>query len=129
MFVSCVVNMVMAQKNYFVHLFIRPLLVRELDSWRDILSMFEGVALVPDLPDRLIWIHDRARIFSVRKLSELMLNDGVEDLAFNFNNVWSLFVPPKVRSFLWMLYLKRIPTIDFLLKRGISIEESKRDCP
>ncbi|KAK8631690.1 hypothetical protein V6N13_028472 [Hibiscus sabdariffa] len=58
-----------------------------------------------------------------------MLNDGVEDLAFNFNNIWSLFVPPKVRSFLWMLYLKRIPTIDFLLKRGISIEESKRGCP
>ncbi|MBA0646979.1 hypothetical protein Goklo_014895 [Gossypium klotzschianum] len=47
--------------------------------------------LVPEEEDRLIWIHD---------------NNGLK-------------VPARARSFLWMISIDRLPTKEFLIRRGV----------
>lgn len=38
-------------------------------------------------------------------------------------------VPPKVRNFMWMLAISRIPTKDFLVQRGVRLDLSSCGCP
>ncbi|KAK5795380.1 hypothetical protein PVK06_036644 [Gossypium arboreum] len=82
-----------------------------------------------EVEDRIVWIHDKGAVFSVKKLSQLLAYDGIEAVEFSFDRIWSLKVPPKVRNFLWMLAINRIPTKDFLISRRIQIDSSNRGCP
>lgn len=43
------------------------------------------------------------------------------DLSFNFDKIWKLKVPPRVRSFLWMISIDRLPTKEFLIRRGVKL--------
>lgn len=50
-------------------------------------------------------------------------------MSFNFDKIWKLKVLPRVRSFLWMLAIGRIPTKEFLIRRGVQIQQLTKGCP
>ncbi|MBA0721296.1 hypothetical protein Golax_008855 [Gossypium laxum] len=77
--------------------------------------------------DRLIWIHDNNGVFSLKKLSKLLIK-GVEDISFAFDKIWKLKVPPRVKSFLWMISINRLPTKEFLTRRGVQLRQLERGC-
>lgn len=109
--------------------FTRPLLDRELVSLIGLKEKVGMKVLVSDVEDRLIWVHDSKGVFSVKKLSKLLLEVGVEDLSFNFDKIWKLKVPPRVRSFLWMISIDKLPTKEFLSRRGLHFNNLERSCP
>ncbi|TYH19981.1 hypothetical protein ES288_A05G395600v1 [Gossypium darwinii] len=57
-----------------------------------------------------------------------MLDDEA-DVNFAFGRVWNIKVPPRVLSFLWMLAIDRIPSKEFLTKRGVNIQNFSISCP
>lgn len=59
--------------------------------------------------------------FSVKRLSDLFLEEGVLEEEFGFNKIWKLNV--------WMMAVGRIPTKDFLIKRGVQSLKLKKECP
>ncbi|KAK5841234.1 hypothetical protein PVK06_010143 [Gossypium arboreum] len=62
-------------------------------------------------------------------MSDLLMEKGVEDLSFDFEKIWKMKVPPRVTSFLWMLALGRLPTIEFFERRGIQFQQMRKECP
>ncbi|KAE8667826.1 hypothetical protein F3Y22_tig00112370pilonHSYRG00056 [Hibiscus syriacus] len=76
------------------------------------------------MQDRVIWLHDQAGSFSVGELTDLLTNDNLVAPAFDFDQIWKMKVPPKVRSILWMLKIERIPTKEFLATRGVKFDEA-----
>ncbi|KAG8502599.1 hypothetical protein CXB51_000014 [Gossypium anomalum] len=87
------------------------------------------MVLIPEVEDRLIWIHDKQGEFSLRKLSELLICAETADLRFAFDRIWNLKVPPKVKSFLWMVSIDRNPTKEFLGKRGVKFGQLGNGSP
>ncbi|KAE8681632.1 hypothetical protein F3Y22_tig00111311pilonHSYRG00173 [Hibiscus syriacus] len=112
-------------------LFERQLLDREFNTVRIIKREVDDVSLNPFLTDRIIWVHETDGLFMVKKLTDLLLSDEYfEDVClFIFDRIWSLKVPPKVKYFLWMLKLNRVPTKVFLFNRGIKLSDAQRLCP
>ncbi|KAH1131303.1 hypothetical protein J1N35_002681 [Gossypium stocksii] len=51
------------------------------------------------------------------------------DCRYALDKIWNLKVPPKVKSFLWLVSIDRIPTKEFLGKRGVKIGHSGSGCP
>ncbi|KAA3480300.1 LINE-1 reverse transcriptase like [Gossypium australe] len=111
----------------WLDLFIRPLLDKELVLLNRLKEIVCNKVLVPDVEDRLIWVHDNKGEFSVKKLSKLLI-EGVEDISFDFDKIWKLKVPPRVRSFIWMISIDRIRTKDFLSRRGLEFSNLE-SCP
>ncbi|KAH1057306.1 hypothetical protein J1N35_035371 [Gossypium stocksii] len=85
--------------------------------------------LVPEEEDRLMWIHDNKGVFSVKKLTELLIKEGMDDICFTFDKIWKLKVPPRMKSFLWMVSIDRLPTKEFLIRRGVQIWQLESGCP
>ncbi|TYI20105.1 hypothetical protein ES332_A07G212600v1 [Gossypium tomentosum] len=79
--------------------------------------------------DQLLWAHDIKGEFSVKQLSKLLLERDGDDSIFVFDRIWKLKVPPKVRNFIWLLAIDRVPTKDFLIKRGVKIRTILNVCP
>ncbi|KAH1063340.1 hypothetical protein J1N35_028327 [Gossypium stocksii] len=70
-----------------VDFFIRTLLERELDMLNRLREVVSSKVLVPEEKDRLIWIHDNKGVFLVKKLLELLIEEGVEDISFIFDKI------------------------------------------
>ncbi|KAH1063593.1 hypothetical protein J1N35_028580 [Gossypium stocksii] len=87
-----------------------------------------NMILFPEVEGRLLWIHDNQGVFSMRKLIEVLLSVGV-DLSFDFDKIWKLMVPLKVKSFLWMISIDRLPTKEFLIRRGVKLGQLGNGCP
>lgn len=75
--------------------------------------------LMPEKEDNLRWLHNNKGEFSIKRMSKLLIVDG-QVSNFDFDKIWKLKVPPRVKSFLWMMAIGRIPMKDFLL-RGVCI--------
>ncbi|MFQ6627826.1 hypothetical protein Gotur_007672 [Gossypium turneri] len=99
-------------------LFTRSLLEREEEMLCRSEDKVNSIELVPGVEDRLCWVHNSNGEFTVRKCYELLIINGGDDIIFAFDKIWKLKVPPRVRSFLWMLAIDRIPTKEFLVKIG-----------
>ncbi|TYH38544.1 hypothetical protein ES332_D12G117400v1 [Gossypium tomentosum] len=74
------------------------------------------------LRDFLIWVHDNKGDFSVKKLTNLLIEGERDDVNFAFDKIWKLKVHSRVRNFLWMLAINRVPIKDFLMKRGERVD-------
>ncbi|KAK8659534.1 hypothetical protein V6N13_029734 [Hibiscus sabdariffa] len=85
--------------------------------------------LDPNLEDKLIWIHDRVGVFSLKKVSSLLLHLIGDFIDIVADKLWKVKVPPKIQSFIWLVYLDRVPTKEFLLNRGLQILETLKGCP
>ncbi|KAG8493307.1 hypothetical protein CXB51_010707 [Gossypium anomalum] len=109
--------------------FSRPLLDREIIMISCLKEAVSCKVLHPEEEDRLIWIHDNKGVFSVRKLIELLISVDVVDSRFAFDKIWNLNVPPIVKSFLWLVSFDRIPTKEFLSRRGVRFCQERNGCP
>ncbi|KAK8656569.1 hypothetical protein V6N13_098516 [Hibiscus sabdariffa] len=78
---------------------IRMLLERELNILVELVGVLKDFADISEVENRIMWIHDRARVFSVKKLSQLIVNAAVDNPEFNFDRIWKLKVPLKVQKF------------------------------
>ncbi|KAK5832783.1 hypothetical protein PVK06_016586 [Gossypium arboreum] len=106
-------------------LFIRPLLDRELRILSRLTERVKSVVLVPDLEDSLDWAHDNKGEFSVKKLTNLLIEGERDEINFAFDKIWKLKVPPRLRNFL----IDRVLTKDFLVKRGVHLQNKLNVCP
>ncbi|KAH1064400.1 hypothetical protein J1N35_029387 [Gossypium stocksii] len=106
-------------------LFIRPLLDRKLGILSGVTERVKSVVLVPDLEDSLNWVHNNKGEFSVKKLIDLLIEGEGDEINFAFDNIWKLKVPPRVQNFLRMLAIYKVPTKDFLVKRGASAKHNE----
>ncbi|KAK8609494.1 hypothetical protein V6N13_061942 [Hibiscus sabdariffa] len=117
-----------ARNGGWVGLFQRSLVDGELKLVEDLKLLLSEYQLSETTEDKLIWIHDVAGNFSVKKLSSLLNSVNLEASDFNFERVWKLKFPPKIRSFVWMLVLDRLSSKEFLLKRGVNIPVDMAGC-
>ncbi len=67
-------------------------------------------------PDRIFWRWSNSGIFSVRSAYSFMFFDGVDDCYIP--HIWSLWIPLRVKIFMWLAAKNRLLTTDFLTKRG-----------
>ncbi|MBA0575212.1 hypothetical protein Golob_024449, partial [Gossypium lobatum] len=52
-----------------------------------------------EVEDRIVWIHDKGGVFSVKKLLQLLAYGGMEAVGFPFDRIWSLEAPPRLVGF------------------------------
>lgn len=52
---------------------------------------------------------------------ELILEDSSQVVDTIFDKIWKLECPPKISFFLWLIAHKKLPTRDFLLRRGMDV--------
>ena len=77
--------------------------------------------------DRLIWKFDKNGTFSVKSVSQLLMekrcqDDGVNSFSFA-KSIWKGLVPPEVEILTWFVILRRLNTKVRLHRLGIlSIE-------
>ncbi|KAK5823825.1 hypothetical protein PVK06_018588 [Gossypium arboreum] len=107
--------------------FVRALLDREWGMISRLLDWVGGMVLIPEVEDRILWKHDKNGEFSVKQLTKLMVDGVGVDFSFTFDRIWKLKVPPKVRYFLWLIAIDRVPTKDFLIKKGVKILDTVND--
>ncbi|KAH1064348.1 hypothetical protein J1N35_029335 [Gossypium stocksii] len=98
--------------------FSRPLLSKEVEMCKELAEMVSALELNLNIEDSLCWAKDKVGEFSVKKCTELLMIDDGEIINFDCGKLWKIKVPPKVRCFLWMLAIDRLPTKEFLVKRG-----------
>ncbi|KAG8496091.1 hypothetical protein CXB51_009134 [Gossypium anomalum] len=71
-------------------------------------------------------------IIMVSRLKEavscMVLTHEEED-RFAFDRIWKLKMPPKAKSFLWLVSIDRIPTKKFLSRRGVKFGQSGNGFP
>ncbi|KAA3463550.1 Retrovirus-related Pol polyprotein LINE-1 [Gossypium australe] len=108
--------------------FSRPLLDRENEMCKDMANKVSGTVLLSEVEDRLYWINDKFGVFLVKKCPDLLILDDEADVNFACSEVWNIKVPPRVRSFLWMLAIDRIPSKEFFIKRGVNIQNFSINC-
>lgn len=53
--------------------------------------------------DRLISFCDSKGEFLIKRMSNFLIENGEQDLSFDFDKILKLKVPPRIRCFLWML--------------------------
>ena len=113
----------------WVSLFRRNLFQWEGASLQKLCGVLEGISLVTNKHDKIVWEHDVVGKFSVKKLSALLSSPGENESKFEFYNLWRINIPPKVQYFMWMLIVDRLPTKAFLRKRGLPLTMEQSLCP
>ncbi|KAK8617677.1 hypothetical protein V6N13_080584 [Hibiscus sabdariffa] len=69
------------------NIFTRKLLDMELSSLKEVQMSLKNLKIVNEVHDSIIWKQDMTGKFSVAKLSELLLKEGVEEPNFNFDMI------------------------------------------
>ncbi|CAN1356356.1 Putative ribonuclease H protein At1g65750 [Linum perenne] len=95
-----------------------------LAEWNLLLERLEG--LPPDFltagPAWVVWPLEGSGVFSVRSLRRTLLEERFEGCHdFPHQIVWAKSVPPKVQGFCWMVWHKKIASIDNLQRRGMTL--------
>ncbi|MBA0599500.1 hypothetical protein Gorai_005717, partial [Gossypium raimondii] len=110
-------------------LFFRTLLDREESMLSKLKVLVGSLELDLEVEDRIIWIHDSAGEFTIKKLSDLLTYDGMGANDFPYIRIRKLKVQSRVRNFLWMMAIKRLPTKDFVISWGVHLDTSICGCP
>ncbi|KAH1091961.1 hypothetical protein J1N35_019218 [Gossypium stocksii] len=95
--------------------FSRLLLSKEAEMCKELAERVSALKLNSNIEDRLCWVKDKAGEFSVKKCTELLMMDDGEIINFDCGKLWKIKMSPKVRCFLWMLAIDRLPMKEFLV--------------
>ncbi|KAE8727037.1 hypothetical protein F3Y22_tig00005929pilonHSYRG00080 [Hibiscus syriacus] len=77
---------------HWERIFTKNLLDREKAMLDVLKERTHDVVLKRDVPDRLVWSTDKAGVFSVKKLCQLMVDSDVVDSEFDFGKFWKMKV-------------------------------------
>ncbi|KAK8633450.1 hypothetical protein V6N13_014296 [Hibiscus sabdariffa] len=66
----------------------RMLMERKLNMLVESVGVLKDFVVISEVEDRIIWIHHRAGVFSVKKLSQLIVNAAEDNLEFNSDRIW-----------------------------------------
>lgn len=84
--------------------------------WSKLLDTCAPVTL-PESEDKLSWILDKSGVYSVKSIYSAM-QVGCK-VPYKF--LWKVKIPPRIRTFIWLVLRKSILTRDVLLHRGESV--------
>ncbi|CAN1346171.1 Putative ribonuclease H protein At1g65750 [Linum perenne] len=95
-----------------------------LREWNHLLQRLDSLPadFIKEGPAHIYWPLESSGTFSVRSLRTRLAQEAVaEVLLFPHEVIWSKPAPIKVQAFLWMVYHKKLATIDNLQRRGIPL--------
>ncbi|KAL4281078.1 hypothetical protein GQ457_03G018420 [Hibiscus cannabinus] len=104
---------------------------RELLAKRQVVELRSVVAAVTHhrhIDDRLIWRPNVNGCFSVSELTSLMSSFGLTAVGAAKCMVWQIAILPKVQCFLGFVLVHRLPTLRFLLDRGVALNNINVSC-
>ena len=81
-----------------------------------------GIAPVRDREDKVEWLLDDTKEFSVKKMREILEESEYTAREQSLPTKWSKLIPGKVCIFVWRVRLGRIPSHEILDKRGIDLD-------
>ncbi len=82
------------------------------------LKVLVGNITLGGRPDEVEWRWNKKGIFSVKSTYSVLINRGIRDPVAC--SIWGLSLPEKVKIFLWLTLLSRLPTVDRLSAKGWS---------
>ncbi|XP_057794267.1 uncharacterized protein LOC131010650 [Salvia miltiorrhiza] len=89
---------------------------------------FKNIMSIPLLPnagpDRMIWHYSNNGIYSVKsayKLASSLTLDTTYKVEGQWDCLWKIDVPPKVKHFLWRAARDNLPSKHRLLSRGVAV--------
>ncbi|CAL1400945.1 unnamed protein product [Linum trigynum] len=77
---------------------------------------------ITNSPSRMVWNPNADCMFSVRSFYRFLVDgkfDGNEN--FKYKSIWKSMIPTKICGFLWLVWHKKILTLDNLKKRGMQL--------
>ncbi|CAN0927093.1 Putative ribonuclease H protein At1g65750, partial [Linum grandiflorum] len=95
-----------------------------LEEWLRFLSHLNSIPTehITAGPASIVWPLEASGVFSVKSLRGALSDQvfrGIGD--FPSDVIWVHFVPSKIQCFIWMVYNKKIATIDNLQRRGFHL--------
>ncbi|XP_022026490.1 uncharacterized protein LOC110927176 [Helianthus annuus] len=91
----------------------------EKKEWIELSSALGSVSCSSG-PDKWAWLGAGSENFSVAAVKKLI--NGSKDFSNRFVLEWCSWVPLKCNIFVWRTELDRIPTVEALSRRGVSVE-------
>lgn len=107
---------------------------RPLRSWEEagVVRLYallaEAPPLRPNIPDSLRWLRSSSGKFTVAAVREwLAARHGPKLMIPTL--LWGNVAPPKVQFLGWLIWKRRVKTIDFLLRIGVLSSSVSNVCP
>ncbi|XP_019451803.1 PREDICTED: uncharacterized protein LOC109353899 [Lupinus angustifolius] len=88
------------------------------------IQVIQNAVVRENVLDSWEWRHDKSKLYSVKSAYDLLFRHHHQPPSSDINHIcmlWKSKAPLKVKAFVWRLFQDRIPTVDALLKRGVSI--------
>ncbi|CAN1844080.1 Putative ribonuclease H protein At1g65750 [Linum perenne] len=89
-------------------------LIESLFSPEEVEAILGTVTVVSNRRDEIIWHYEKKGRYSVKSAYRLYMEGSAEEQGIgqvgDWNKLWSLSVPPKLKHFLWRLTRHVIPT-------------------
>ncbi len=99
----------------------RPRFCWESPMEEDLVNLISGKIVCPEVKDSLTWNGDDDGKFTV-KSAYLILNSQSNNARHNvFSLLWRAVATPKALMTAWRILLDRLPTLDNLIGRGVSV--------
>lgn len=84
------------------------------------------------LEDKLIWNHSQDGKFTMNSAYiniQASSNNQGSSTSKDFMWIWKFNAPKKIKTFLWLLLHKRLPTSIFLNHIGMGVPSTCKQCP
>ncbi|KAF1892539.1 hypothetical protein Lal_00011005 [Lupinus albus] len=95
----------------------------ELELFNSLLEELKQVVLLRNKFDGWEWKFDKSKMYSVKSAYSSITFSSLESnfSAYPFQQLWKSKAPLKFISFVWRLFLDRIPTRDVFFRRCVSM--------
>ncbi|KAJ0589790.1 putative RNA-directed DNA polymerase [Helianthus annuus] len=102
-----------------------PESTEELSEWQTLVAALASVSLSPGV-DKWLWLGNGSKVFSVGAVKQLISSS--RDFSSRYVMKWCKWVPKKCNIFAWRAEMNRIPTVDALNIRGVTILDDMCCC-
>nr|KYP70105.1 hypothetical protein KK1_009313 [Cajanus cajan] len=102
----------------------------ELNNVQQFMNIVEAGVLREGVQDSRLWTLDSSGCFSVRSGYQALMDRGSSSHLPNVAAVaWDIKVPPKVKCFIWRLFMGALPTKENLLRRNVIVSRDQAIFP
>lgn len=82
----------------------------EIEVWDDLSEILNGVYMDDNVTDQIVWTPKLSGVFSYKYFRRKMTS--VASTIPTWKEIWSIDVPTKVKTFMWLLLRGRLPVRD-----------------